>query len=58
MTHGDDMDGALVGVRDTLEGYFLEYEDLDKKIPVPSSLGTIKANLSEDANAILVEINT
>ena len=46
-----------MGARATLEGYFLGYEDLDKKIPVPSSLGTVKANLSRDANAILVESN-
>ncbi|MGE1115433.1 type II toxin-antitoxin system HicB family antitoxin [Priestia megaterium] len=58
LTCGDDMGEALVRAKYTLEGYLLEYEDLDKGIPVPSSLETIKANMPEDANVILVEINT
>lgn len=58
LTCGDDMGEALVRAKYTLEGYLSEYEDLDKGIPVPSSLETVKANMPEDANVILVEINT
>lgn len=55
---GDDMEEALVRAKATLEGYLSEYEDLDKGIPVSSTLETVKANTPKDANVILVEINT
>lgn len=57
-TCGDGMEEALIRAKATLEGYLSEYEDLDKGIPVPSPLETVKANIPEDANVILVEINT
>ena len=51
------MGEALVRAKYTLEGYLSEYENLDKGIPVPSSLEAVKANMPEEANVILVEIN-
>lgn len=54
---GDDMEEVLIRVKVILEGYLLEYEDLDKGIFFFSFLEIVKVNIFEDVNVIFVEIN-